>query len=198
MNLKKMIIILCITIFIMFGLLFGASYAWYAYSNAEAQVEGRTINERPTVIFAQTDRIVASENMPIDDIDRYNYAHKNSFTITLGENLKQYESAIEISLINIKISEELKTSNYKYELLENGIAIANGDFGNIGNQSSIKLKPLAILEHMQDNVTYNYDLYVWLSDDGTNQNELMSKGFSAKININSAIKRAGGSKWKNK
>ena len=37
--------------------------------------------------------------------------------------------------------------------------------------------------------TYNYELYIWLSDDNTNQNELMNKLFRAKININSATKK---------
>ena len=38
-------------------------------------------------------------------------------------------------------------------------------------------------------VTYNYDLFIWLSDDGSNQNELMNKVFSAKVNVNSATKK---------
>ncbi len=191
MSIKKMIILLGITISVMFGLLFAASYAWYAYSNAETAVEGRTISEKPTVIFAQTDRIIASQNMPIANTDRYNYATKNSFAITLGENLKKYESAIEISLIGIRMSEELKSQNYKYELLENGLTVAEGDFSTIGTASSLKLIPMTILKHEQDNVTYNYDLYIWLNDDGTNQNELMNKSFSAKINVNSAVKKQG-------
>ena len=184
-----MIILLGITISIMFGLIFGISYAWYAYANAETIAKGSTIKEKPTIIFAQTDRIVSSQNMPIDDTDRYNYANKNSFTITLGENLKKYEIAIEISLINIKMSEELKTTNYKYELVENGIIISQGNFSTIENLSSLKLMPMKILEHKTGNITYHYDLYIWLSDDGTNQNALMNKGFSAKINVNSAVKK---------
>ena len=36
---------------------------------------------------------------------------------------------------------------------------------------------------------YNYELYIWLSDDGTNQNNLMNKGFSAKVSVNSATKK---------
>ena len=37
--------------------------------------------------------------------------------------------------------------------------------------------------------TYVYELYIWLSEDKTNQNELMNKQFSAVINVNSAIKK---------
>ena len=41
--------------------------------------------------------------MPIYDEDRYRYANKNSFTVTLGENLKEYETGLEIVLNEINI-----------------------------------------------------------------------------------------------
>ena len=37
--------------------------------------------------------------------------------------------------------------------------------------------------------TYAYELYIWLSEDETNQNHLMDKTFGAKIDINSAVKK---------
>lgn len=184
-----MIVILGITITIMFGLIFGISYAWYSYSNAETSVIGGTIKETPTIIFAQTNYIKSTNNMPIDDVDRYNYANKNSFTITLDKELKNYQTAVEISLVNINISEELKIANYKYELLQNGLTIKEGNFEEIGNKNTLTLVPMTILNHQLDEEGYIYDLYIWLSDDGTNQNDLMNKNFSAKINVNSAIKK---------
>ena len=99
--------------------MFGVSYGWYAYSNAESKISGTTIKEVPTVIFAQTEYISSSQTMPIYDNDRYNYANKNSFTITINENLKDYQIGIEISLINISMASELKIPNYKYELIQN-------------------------------------------------------------------------------
>ena len=48
MEFKKIIIVLSITIAICIGILFGSSYAWYAYKNAEANIEGSTIKEIPT------------------------------------------------------------------------------------------------------------------------------------------------------
>ena len=49
--------------------------------------------------------------------------------------------------------------------------------------------PMTVLKPQEYPKTYTYEFYVWLSDDGTNQNYLMNKGFSAKININSATKK---------
>ena len=37
--------------------------------------------------------------------------------------------------------------------------------------------------------TYVYELYIWLSEDDTNQNDLMNKSFGAKIDVNSAVKK---------
>ena len=55
------------------------------------------------------DELSARENR-IYDKDKYNYAYKNSFMITIGENLKYYQTGIEISLNDILMSNELKIS----------------------------------------------------------------------------------------
>ena len=135
-----MIILLSVTVSIMFGVLLGVSYGWYAYSNAETHIGASTLDEVPTVVFAQTEYITSTQIMPIYDEDRYRYANKNSFTITIGENLKNYETAIEIILDNINISEELKIENYKYELLQNKQTISAGTFKNIGKVIKWNLK----------------------------------------------------------
>ena len=186
---KKMIILLSITLSVMFGLLLGISYGWYAYSNAETNVKANTIKETPTIVFSQTEYISSTLNMPIYDEDRYKYANKNSFTVTVGENLMEYETGLEIILSDINISDELKISNYKYELLQNNEIISSGDFSGIGNSTSIKLLPMTIINPISYPYTYVYELYIWLSEDETNQNNLMNKKFSAKIDVNSAVKK---------
>ena len=189
MEFKKIIIILSITTIVSICLIFGTSYAWYSYSNAATRVEGKTKEEAPTVIFAQTEYLHFKEIMPIKDEDRYNYGNKNSFSITIGENLSEYQVGIEISLKDVIMSNELKIANYKYELLQNGMVVSNGNFSNIGGTRALSLIPMTELHPAAYPQTYNYELYIWLSDDGTDQNNLMNKGFSAKININSATKK---------
>ena len=184
-----MIILLSITISIMFGLLLGVSYGWYAYSNAESNIKATTSKNAPMVVFAQTEYITSTQNLPIYDEDRYKYANKNSFTVTLGENLQEYETGIEISLNDINMSNELKIENYKYELLQNKKVITQGDFSNIGDITSLKLLPMTILEPTDYPSTYMYELYIWLSEDETEQNFLMNKNFSGKIDITSAVKK---------
>ena len=189
MEFKKFIIVLSITMTIMVGLMCSISYGWYAYANAETHVEGTTLKDIPTVIFTQTDHIFSANRPPIYDKDRYNYAYKNSFIITIGENLKNYQTGIEISLKDIMMSNELKNSNYKYELVEDGKTISSGNFKDIGNSTVLNIKPMTVLTPTTYPETYTYDFYLWLSEDESNQNNLMNKAFSAKINVNSAVKK---------
>ena len=189
MEFRKMIIVLSITISVIISIMWGASYGWYAYANAETNIKGSTKKEAPTIIFAQSEYVYSRITIPILDKDKYTYANKNSFTITLDKNLSTYQTAIEISLKDIAMSNELKTSNYKYELLQDGNIVASGDFSNIGTSSTLNLQPLTVFTPATYPTTYNYELYIWLSDDGSNQNNLMNKVFTAKIAINSAIKK---------
>lgn len=189
MEFKKIVIILSITTIVAIGILFGGSYAWYAYTNAETNISSKTKEEAPTVIFSQTEYLFSKTTMPILDEDRYNYGNKNSFTITIGDNLREYQTGIEISLNDIAMSNELKIANYKYELLQNGVTVASGDFSNIGSSKELSLMPMTVITPSSYPAVYNYELYIWLSDDGSNQNDLMNKAFRAKVNVNSATKK---------
>ena len=186
---RKLLLILVITISIIICIMLGISYGWYAYSNAETNIEGKTKKEQPTIIFAQTEYVYSKVTMPIYDADRYNYANKNSFTVTIGENLKDYQTGIEISLKDIVMSNELKNDNYKYELLQDGNVVASGNFSSLGVATTLNLLPMTILIPTSYPTTYNYELYIWLSDNGSNQNNLMNKVFSAKVNVSSATKK---------
>ncbi len=189
MEFKKLVIVLSITLSMVVAMMFGVSYGWYAYANAETKVTATTAKNAPTVMFKQTEYINAVKMMPILDEDRYKYANKNSFTVTVGENLSKYQVGVEISLKDIKMSEELKIANYKYELLQDGEVVKKGNFDITGEIGTLPLMPMTVLKPQEYPKTYTYEFYVWLSDDGTNQNYLMNKGFSAKININSATKK---------
>ena len=184
-----MLLVLFITLSIFVGIIFGVSYAWYAYKNAETNLSGKTINKTPTIIFSQTEYILSGTSIPILDEDRYNYANKNSFTVVVNDDLRKYNVGIKILLTDILMSNELKISNYKYELLENGVSVALGDFSMLGDNKELEIMPMKILSPVTYPQTYSYELLIWLSDDGTVQNDLMNKGFRAKVNVVSAIKK---------
>ncbi len=188
MNTKKKYIILSLAILLVgFGLI-GGTFAWYSYSNAESRVSAKVTKDKPNVIFTQTEYINVSTIMPIKDEDRYNYGTKNSFIITFPESLKNYETFIEMNLVDIKIDEELKINAYKYELLENNVIISSGNFSGL-EENTMEISPRRVFHFTNLPTTNNYELIIWLSDDGTTQNDLMNKEFSAKINIVTATKK---------
>lgn len=189
MEFKKILIVLSIAITVTIGIMFGVSYGWYAYSSAQTNIKGSTIKEIPTVIFTNSENIVTNSIMPIYDEDRYNYAQKNIFTVTIGENLQEYETGIEIYLKDIKISEELKITDYKYELLQDSKIVSSGNFSGLGMSNNMNIMPMTILKPNTYPQTYTYELYIWLSENDTDQNYLMNKIFNAKVNVNSAIKK---------
>ena len=86
MELKKIIIVLSITIAIAITIMFGASYAWYDYKHGETNISEGIIKKTPTIIFSQTEYISLKQTLPIKDNDRYNNANKNNFTINIDKN----------------------------------------------------------------------------------------------------------------
>ena len=167
----------------------GSSYAWYAYSNAESTLYGKAQLDKPTVIFAQDDSIILRTNTPILDEDRYSYANITSFNITFGENLIDFDTSISIELSEIIIDNELINENFKYELLENGVTVSTGNFLNYQGNGTLNIMPTKIISQETYPKTYVYDLFIWLSDSGESQNDLMDKNFSTKVKVNTAIKK---------
>ena len=189
MEFKKLLLVLGIAMTATVGVMFGVTYGWYEYSSARAAVKASTIKEIPTVIFTSDENLHISRIMPIYDEDRYTYAEKNTFTVTIGENLKNYETGIEISLTNLKIDDDLKIKDYKYELLQDGVPVSSGDFSGVGMSTNMSIMPMTKLIPTSFPQTYTYDIYIWLSENDTNQNNLMNKVFNAKLNVNNAIKK---------
>ena len=69
MEFRKFIIVLSITITIIVGLMCGVSYGWYAYANAETNIEGTTLKDIPTVIFTSPKSFLRSAvcfDQPLD------------------------------------------------------------------------------------------------------------------------------------
>ena len=73
--------------------------------------------------------------------------------------------------------------------MENGVSVASGSFADYQNTGNLLVMPSKIIDSDVFPKTYVYDLFIWLSDDGTDQNDLMDKNFSAKVKVNNALKR---------
>lgn len=185
MEFKKLILILVITISIIVISLMGVSYAWYSLSNSSTSFNTTTANTDLTILYAQSEYVNVVTGVPITEEDASSKAGISRFTVTPGNNLNGYTVYMSIELSQITIDDELKTEDFKIQLLENGISIYNGTGKDITG-TTLSMKQLA---KVNIGTTYNYELRIWLNETGVSQNELMGKNFSGKIKISSSIKK---------
>ena len=185
MNLKKLLIVLTIVISVLVISLMGISYAWYSLSNSSTSFNTTTGGNDISIVYSQSEYINMTTGIPISDSDVSTKAGISRFTVTPGNNLNGYSVFISIELSQISIDQELKTSDFKIQLLENGSPIFNcTGLDLIGG--SLVMKQLS---NITVGNTYTYELRVWINDSGVSQNELMGKHFSGKIKISSSIKK---------
>lgn len=184
-----MILILSITITVIVIGAFGVSYGYYAYTSANTLFNVSTIKTLPTVTYAQSSNLNDTVGIPINEDNYTTEASKSQFTITYGSNLSGYDVAIKISLTSITIDSALKNSYFRYKLVRDSTVIASGNFSTVG--SSLVLKDTEKKTISSYPTVENYTLYIYLADSGADQNSLMGKKFSAKINVDTiAVKKS--------
>ena len=186
MEFRKMIIILSVATIIIVISLFGVSYAYYSLTNASTSFNAQVADDDISIVYNQGEYVSITTGVPIVEADVPTKAGSNKFSALAGSNLNGYDVAIEISLVDINLEQELRTNDFKVQLLENGSVIKNLTGSNIDSNSSVVLKDMAIINV---GTTYNYELRVWIQESGVSQNELMGKSFSGKIEISSSIKK---------
>lgn len=187
MSYKRMIIVLSVAMIVIIVCLFGASYAYYSLTNASTSFSTTTAeNDDIAVVYEQSQYINTTTGIPISSDEVAGKASSSRFSALAGSNLVSYQVAIQIDLVDIAIANELKISDFKLQLLENGTVIANKTGADIGSNTSLTLKSMSTITV---GTTYNYELRVWLNETGQNQNTLMNKNFSGRIEVSSAMKK---------
>ncbi len=185
MSFRKIILIITgITIGIVL-LSLSVSYAWYTYSGGATDWDSITSEVDLNIIYAQSEIITTTTSLPIKDDEKEKYADSNIFTVSSPKELYDYQIILAISLINIEIDQELKSNDFKYELLQDNVIIATGSGQDLTEQTKV------LAENIQINPinTYTFCLRIWLSETEKNQNELMNKSFQAQIQVDSVAKK---------
>lgn len=207
MTFKKLIIILTITVSLLITALLGTSYAWYQFDNAVTNFSGTTYTDNVDleVIFINNSTINSTIEAPIFKEQVDEYSQKTLFTISASSQTIDDKARIayQITLSDIKIDEKLAVKDLKYSLIEtknnNSTTITSGNFENFKGDTII-LKEMKTIEELD--VTYSYEFRIWLEepyctledvnnglyDKCSNQNELMGKKLTGKINVSSAFK----------
>lgn len=221
MTFKKLIIILTITVSLLITALLGTSYAWYQFDTAVTSFgDVNTYNENVglAVIFTNSKNINTTIGMPLLETQVEDYSNKTTFTMTPNsEQINGRDIAYQISLVDIKIAEELtKIADLKYSLIETigdgePTEIKTGNFKNFTGDSLI-LKEMKTIDVENMDTVHSYEFRLWLQDNGWtleqinctleqtndsndecsnpeyNQNLLIGKKITGKIKVSSAIK----------
>lgn len=175
---KKLVTIFSLTVLVITIIMIGASYAWYVANNKTKIVIESLGEEAMKISFEETDIISLDNAVPINDSISDLGASFNNFNINLGK--MNINTSLSIKIIDIAIANELKISNFKYQLLKDSVVMATGDFSSIGSDVEKIIYTQNILSGTE-NTTNSWTLKIWLSDDENNQNNLMNKSFSGKI-----------------
>lgn len=201
MEFKKLIFTLVIaSLFVVFGM-WGTSYAYYTSTGGtDINVTTGNVDTNLTVVFAQSEYMNIKTGVPILASDVDTYASKSVFSLVPDSTLLSgYDVAINISLIDIKIDDALKVSDFKYKLTCNN---GNGDTvlssGNGTNFTSEVLTNNSLVLGSMSTTLGSFDITksytctfrVWLEESGSSQNELMNKGFSGLVKVGSAIRKS--------
>ena len=200
MKFKKFIFVLVITSILAVAGMWGTSYAYYVSTNGtNFNVTTANVDTSLTVVFSQSEYMNMKTGVPISVSDVDNYASKSVFTILPNNTLLNgYQVAVNISLINIKIDDALKVSDFKYKLTcSDGSTTTNLGSGTGASFTSDVLKNDSLsLGSLSTSVntfnaskTYTCTLRVWLQDSGSSQNNLMNKSFSGLVKVGTAIKK---------
>lgn len=200
MKFKKFIFVLVITSILAVAGMWGTSYAYYVSTNGtNFNVTTANVDTSLTVIFSQSEYMNMKTGVPISASDVDNYASKSVFTILPNNTLLNgYQVAVNISLINIKIDDALKVSDFKYKLTcSDGSTTTNLGSGtgasftsDVLKNDSLSLGSLSTSANtFNASKTYTCTLRVWLQDSGSSQNNLMNKSFSGLVKVGTAIKK---------
>lgn len=200
MKFKKFIFVLVITSILAVAVMWGTSYAYYVSTNGtNFNVTTANVDTSLTVVFSQSEYMNMKTGVPISASDVDNYASKSVFTILPNNTLLNgYQVAVNISLINIKIDDALKVSDFKYKLTcSDGSTTTNLGSGtgasftsDVLENDSLSLGSLSTSANtFNASKTYTCTLRVWLQDSGSSQNNLMNKSFSGLVKVGTAIKK---------
>ena len=179
MKYKKLLFVIIIIIGVMFSLMLATSYAWYSFSAGSTTFNAVTSDKDVDVRFIKGEYINNTLAVPISNNEIDQYSDKHQFIVRTKNNKENNQILLKISLVDIEIDTNLRDKSLYVELYYQGekVSTVTGDQLSI---SGAKTKLLKTVE-LEDDVDNNFEVRVYLLDNGENQSGLMGLHFSAKI-----------------
>lgn len=157
-------------------LLIGGIFGSYAYFSSKSENNTETVKTATfSLEFDDSNPIIKNENIiPIDDSDIFTKATKKHFTI---QNTSTEAISIKLNLDIIKITEALKSPDFKWALYDEDNNMVSGNFENIIDNKINVIDSL----NMNVNEIKTYDLYIWISNKDVPQDELQEGNLTVNI-----------------
>ena len=138
----------------------------YAYFTASVQGTGKN-NVIETgnikIEFEDSEVITATDMVIISDEEVETKSEKSTFKLhNTGSLDVKY-----MLVLNPTISSNLRSADFKWQLLSDGVVVNSGNFANVVNAADMDLTNIATLE---SGASKNYEFRIWLSE--TNQNQI--------------------------
>lgn len=150
------------------------SYAAF-YKSATGTVQSGNIGNLD-VTYTDGETFNFINSMPLLEEEVLEYAPSYKFTVKNTGNVAAFA---EISLSELVVDNTLKSDeNFKWAIYEDQSKISEGNFKNVNTSLVLKsniLLPVSVLK--------TYTLRVWINDNGGNQNHLINKTITGKINV---------------
>lgn len=197
MKFNKIIFILMIAATIIFAGMIGSSYAYYTLTDTSIDVTTGNVTNGFSIVFSDNNYVNVKTGVPLDDDQVIESAKANIFSIIPNASaLNDYDAYVNVSLINVKIDDALKVSDFKYSLICNDSnnyesTIGSGDGTSLSTGTDVLLGGLNTINGSL-NINTNYQCYfrVWIANKAdTSQNELMNKSFSALLKVNTIMRK---------
>lgn len=197
-----MLFVLTISIFSVFLLMFGTSYAYYVSDEGpNLNITTGDFNANVAVVFNQSQYINFDTGIPITLEEVAEKANKAVFTLVSDSSvLSGYEVAVTISLVDIYIDEELRVDDFRYNLScsdgTDSFSLTSVDYGTgadftdeVVEAGTILLGTISTNDNFDVNKVYTCTLSMYLFETEENQNSLMDKNFSARIKVDSVFRK---------
>lgn len=181
LSFKKLLGMISVIVVATFVLMLTTSYAWYAFENGSTTFDVATNNDNIIVSYQRGEYISTNVAVPLASADVEQYSEKNNFTVRVKDNPIGNELLLTISLVDIDIDGSLQNSNFKIDLYhqENSVASIAGNTIGTGNATT-KVLGTVTLDDVIDN---NFEIRVYILDNGGDQSSMMNKSFQARIKL---------------
>ncbi len=164
----------------------------YAYFSVVFDNDDKTSTEVVTgllsVDFTTGEYINNNDMWPINDSEIFSNSDKSVFSVKRSSTNTTDNVYYNIYLDDIVITDNYKSEYIKWKLYDSAspnsssVAISEGNFENIGSNTSIQLNRERI--SLPKNVTHNYTLYIWISNSTTdNQTQLLEGSIEGKVKV---------------